>query len=135
MKELVIEWRHLDSDGETCERCGDTGAALRETLEGMSAELREKRVEVRFTETRLGPDRIEESNLVLLNGVPLEQWLPGAVASENACGSCSDLLGMATCCRTVEIDGVTHEALPPDLIREAVLRAATMPRAPEQSAT
>ena len=124
MKELQIEWRHLESEGETCERCGDTGAALRETLAEMAAELEEKGIEVRFTETRLGAERIEESNLVLLNGVPLEQWLPGAAASENTCCSCSELLAVDTCCRTVEIEGVTHEALPPDLIREAVRRAA-----------
>ena len=25
MDKLIIEWKHLDLDGETCERCSDTG--------------------------------------------------------------------------------------------------------------
>lgn len=25
MTRIEIEWRHLDKDGKTCERCSDTG--------------------------------------------------------------------------------------------------------------
>jgi hypothetical protein len=127
MKETRIEWRHLESEGATCERCGDTGAALGEVLRGLREELREEGVEIRFTETKLGPDRISESNLILVDGVPLENWLSGASASENTCGSCSEILGVETCCRTVEIEGVTHEAVPAALIRQAVRKAAEIP--------
>ncbi len=127
MRELRIEWRHLESEGATCERCGDTGAALGEVLHGLREELLAKGVEVRFTETKFGPDRIGESNLILLDDVPLEQWLSGSTASENACRSCTEILGTETCCRTVEIDGVTHEAVPAELIRQAVRKAAGIP--------
>ncbi len=127
MKELRIEWRHLESEGATCERCGDTGAALREALHGLREELRAKGVEICFAETKLRLDRIGESNLILVDDVPLEQWLSGATAPENACCSCTEILGAETCCRTVEIEGVTHEAVPAELIRQAVRKAAGIP--------
>ena len=32
MKELNIEWRHLDSNGETCDRCANTGKILQKVI-------------------------------------------------------------------------------------------------------
>jgi hypothetical protein len=49
----------------------------------------------------------------------LEQILEGASASANACGSCSDLIGAETSCRTIHYKGQTHEAIPTNMIRAA----------------
>ena len=122
MNLLEIEWRHLDRDGKTCDRCADTGEAVREACEALAGELGPAGWEVRLRETLLTDRKILESNMILLNGTPIEELLPDARASENCCASCGDLLGMPVLCRTLERDGRTYEAIPAALIREMVHR-------------
>ena len=120
--QLNIEWRHYVKAGATCERCGDTGANLRQVL----AEYAARGIAVELQETLLDQDRISESNLVLLNGIPLEQLLSGATAGESDCPSCSCLVGAQTSCRTVQCGDQTYAELTPELIRrglEAALAA------------
>jgi hypothetical protein len=123
MKTLTIEWKHLDKAGATCVRCRDTGKTLAEVVGELTRECKETGVQVIFVETFLGTSRIRESNQILFNGVPLEGLLPGAVAGENACPSCCDLLGQETSCRTIVSEGRTYEAVPESLIRAAACRA------------
>lgn len=119
MKQMLdIEWRHLVADGNTCERCGDTGAALGEALERLTRELAQSGIAVRFRKTPLGPAQLSESNLILLNGHPLEDWL-GARTTETHCATCCDMVGETVCCRAVEVNGKIHEAIPEALIRDA----------------
>ncbi|MCB2191617.1 MAG: DUF2703 domain-containing protein [Deltaproteobacteria bacterium] len=120
MKRLEIEWKHLDKDGQTCERCGDTGDTVRRVVKELESELQSKGWEITFQETLLTDQEIPESNEIRLNGVPLEEILPQATKSENCCSSCEDLLGLPTLCRTIEYQGTTFEAIPPELIRQAV---------------
>lgn len=117
MKTLVIEWKHLESQGRTCDRCSDTGQAVREVVAELEQDLGREGVAVSFTETVLGEDRIPESNQILFNSVLLEDLLPGATAGENACCSCTELLGVETSCRTVEVGRQAYEANPAELIR------------------
>ncbi len=123
MKTLAVEWRHLEHRGRTCDRCADTGQAVREVVAELQQELGREGVAVSFTETVLGEDRISESNQVLFNGVPLEDLLPGARAGENACCSCTELLGAEVSCRTVAVGLQTYEAVPAKLIRQAARKA------------
>lgn len=127
MKHLEIEWRHLDVNGKTCERCGDTGATVRQVCVALSQELEPLGWEVAFKETQLTDQQIPESNLILLNGIPLEDLLPGARSSENCCDSCGDLLGRTTLCRTIIHQEKTYEAIPGALIREAAYRLINNP--------
>ena len=92
MATLEIEWRHLEVDGTTCERCEDTGTALKAAIDRLVTELAAQGHELRFEETLLGPQSLVESNLVLINGRPLEDWL-GAQATQSQCTSCGDMLG------------------------------------------
>ncbi|HSR36072.1 MAG TPA: DUF2703 domain-containing protein [Desulfurivibrionaceae bacterium] len=124
MKHVTVEWRHLDQEGRTCERCAATGEGIVALLRDLQAECRPKGVEIIFTETKLTAAEIGESNLVLINGTPLESLLPMATAAESPCCSCSDLIGSKTCCRTLVWQGETHEAIPPELIRQAICRVA-----------
>lgn len=110
--------------GETCTRCADTGKTLARVVGDLRRELAPHGVQVTFSETRLGPDRIGESNTVLFNGVPLDQVLSGVEVSENHCDSCSDLTGSDVCCRTVRFEGQIHGEVPRSLIREAAYKAA-----------
>ena len=123
MHELHIEWRHYAKDGATCERCSSTGATLSGLLSDLAEELNTRGVTVTFTETLLPAESMAQSNLILLNGIPLEDILDDARTSENSCPSCSCLTGKDTRCRTVKHGGVVYENIPADLIRKAVYRA------------
>lgn len=120
MKKLKIEWRHFETGGKTCERCGDTGAALRRVSEELE---RTEGVTIELQETHLLASSIAQSNMVLFNGVPLEELLDGAEVSSNECCSCSCLIGEDTECRTLLYKGKTYEDIPEELIREAALKA------------
>jgi hypothetical protein len=100
MKSLAIEWKRPESQGRICDRCSDTGQGVREVAAELKKEIGRQGVDVSFTETKLGEDRIPESNHVLPNGVLLEDLLPGARTWENACCSCTELLGVETWCGT-----------------------------------
>ncbi len=120
MKELTIEWRHYDKEGATCLRCSATGKTLQEVVAELQREVAPQGVQISFTETKLTEGEISQSNVILLNGTPLEELLTGAKASENLCTSCACLVGRETSCRTVEYQGKIYEEIPEKLIREAV---------------
>lgn len=125
MKTLEIEWKHLEKAGETCARCIDTGKALRQVVAELAKECRPAGWEIQFKETKLTLGEISESNMILLNGEPLEEILPNAAAGESHCQSCCDLTGNSlTCCRTIEFNGKSYEAIPADLIRRSVCAVA-----------
>ena len=119
MNTLEIEWRHLDQDGRTCLRCSDTLQSLQQVVSQLAAECASRGVRIAYRETRLPPERLSESNLILFNGLPLESVLPDAAASENECQSCGDLCGQPSFCRTVTVGGQTFEAIPAALVRQA----------------
>ncbi|MDR9500735.1 MAG: DUF2703 domain-containing protein [Desulfurivibrionaceae bacterium] len=124
MERCIIEWRHLDVEGETCDRCAETGQAIVELVHRLQEECRAKGVEILFRETRVAAPEIGQSNLILVNGVPLESLLPGSRASESSCCSCSELTGQEECCRTIIRDDRVYEAIPKEWIREAICRVA-----------
>jgi len=124
MKRLDIEWRHFERDGETCLRCSATGKTLHQVVAELEQELGAEGVQVSFRETKLPDSRLAESNVILFNGVPLEEILAGAVSGTSDCPSCACLMGHQTACRTVEYAGRSYEEIPEELIREAAWRAA-----------
>jgi hypothetical protein len=119
---LEIEWRHLDKDGKTCDRCSDTGETVRSAYDTLVQELTPRGWKVSLNETLLTDQELPESNTILLNNIPIEQLLPGTHKSENCCTSCGELLGAPTMCRTLVRDGQTFESLPMDMILEAAHR-------------
>lgn len=119
MNRLDIEWRHLDVKGNTCERCSETGETIRGAYETLLKELQPQGWEVTFKETLLTESEIPESNMILINGIPMEELLPEAKKSENCCDSCCEILGAPTLCRTIEQHGRTYETIPASLILEA----------------
>lgn len=123
MKTLHIEWRHYETEGKTCERCATTGETLAQVLDGLAGTLRARGVEVAVTEVPVPESGMSQSNMILFNGIPLEEVLTGAAVTETPCPSCSCLAGRETECRAVEFQGTTYEAIPPELIREALLKA------------
>lgn len=115
-KKICVEWRHYDKEGSTCNRCSGTGANIAAVIK----EFAERGVAIELQETLLSADRISESNLVLINNVPLEVLLSGGAVGESDCPSCSCLTGKSTSCRTVQSDGEVYEELSPELLRRGI---------------
>jgi len=125
MKTLDIEWKHYDKAGNTCARCSETGQTLQKVVTELAEECRPCGWDIRLKITTLTEAEIPESNLILLNGTPIETVLANAEAGESHCESCCDLTGnSSTCCRTIELDGESYESIPANLIREAVCNIA-----------
>jgi len=121
MNTLKIEWKHLDVEGETCNRCYDTGENLNQEVKRLNRFLRPQGIEVEWFETKLDGTQIPQSNTILFNGVPIEDILDIEV-SENYCESCTALLGSKTYCRTVIYEGNEYEDVPAKAIREAAFK-------------
>lgn len=121
MEILKIEWKHLDVKGETCDRCYDTGENLNAEVKRLNRKLEPKGFKVEWYETKLSESEIPSSNMLLFNGVPMDEILDIKV-SENYCASCTDLIGSDVFCRTVHYKGEEYEEVPAKAIREAVYK-------------
>lgn len=122
MKTLIIEWRHLDVDGDTCDRCSRTGASLVDEIDLLNSKLESRGVHVQLKETKLDEGMINESNLILIDGVPIEKIIDIKV-EDNYCKSCSDLVGADTYCRAVYYKGKKFDDVPRIAVREAVAKS------------
>ena len=120
MKTHTVEWKHLDRNGRTCDRCHGTGANLRAVIRKLNTSWRSRRVRFRLKETLLKPDRLAESNSIIVDGQPLETILPATRVTTTECGSCGELLGQATDCRALTKDGRIHETIPEEVIHDAL---------------
>ena len=122
MKTLTIEWKHLDVEGETCDRCYDTGENLAQEVKRLTRALKPREITVELIDTKLDVSQTPESNSILFNGVPIEKILDIEI-SNNYCDSCSALVGTETYCRTVTFEGNEYEDVPAKAIRQAVYKA------------
>jgi|GEM_PF-17674 Cd2+/Zn2+-exporting ATPase len=123
MTPLVVEWRHLAVEGETCERCGETGTNVRAAVEAMRPVLAAMGIPLEYREVELPPGEIAHSNEVLVDGAPIEA-LVGGESAVSDCPSCGDLVGEPCSCRTVAVGGREYEALPEPMIAAAIMTAA-----------
>jgi len=122
MKILKIEWKHLDVKGETCDLCYDTGENLANEVKRLNRKLNPQGIKVEITETKLDDTQIKESNIILFDGVPIEDILNIEVV-DKYCDSCSTLVGTETFCRTVTYEGNEYEDIPAKAIRQAALKS------------
>lgn len=118
MEQLMIEWKHLDVEGETCDRCKETGKNLKDEVDRLNSELNPKGIELILKETRLDESALEESNAILLNGILIEEVVDIQVV-ENYCASCSELVEGDAYCRAVVYQGKEYEEVPLNAIRDA----------------
>jgi hypothetical protein len=124
---ITIEWRHLDVRGETCDRCAGTYANIREAVTPLERSGELEGIGIEIIDTPLAKDRIEESNMVLINDVPIELVL-GTEVQYTECSSCGDLVGVPTCCRAGTSGGTMEETLPVEMIRAGIRAAITRMR-------
>lgn len=123
MSTLHIRWQRLvDEGGHTCERCGATEAAVDAAVGQLTRSLGALGIGVTVEKRTLEATAFRAdplaSNRLWLADAPLETWLSGSVGQSPCCGSCGDAE-----CRTLVVDGATHEAIPPELIVRAGLLA------------
>lgn len=119
MKEIIVEWKHYDKEGETCTRCNNTGDNIKKVLKKISKDAKFKNLNMSYKETKLEAEEMPESNSIFINGKPIEDIL-SATASENYCHSCSCLAGAGTNCRTLKYLGDTYESISEEIILKAI---------------
>ncbi|MBN1539400.1 MAG: DUF2703 domain-containing protein [Candidatus Thermoplasmatota archaeon] len=126
MNRLVIDFLYLDLS--CCERCQTTDGTLDEVLLELRPELRvidhlsvnKIRIGNREDEEKYG---LKRSPTIRLNGQDIEEIVSGKLEiSENYCGSCSDVCGEETNCRTFEYDGTSSENIPREILKEGLLK-------------
>jgi hypothetical protein len=122
---LVIEWKHLDAAGETCDRCYDTGENLHAEIKRLQRKLDLQGITIQLIETKLDESNLKDSNQILMNGVLIEEIIDLEVR-ENYCASCSDLVGSETYCRTIVFDGEEFDDIPAKAIRQAAMKALNL---------
>jgi hypothetical protein len=122
IKRLEIEWKHFAVGNATCERCGNTGDALREAVEELRREFAPASVKINLTETLLDKTRMAESNEIRMNSMLIEDLLAAGVISTD-CPSCGTLAGESTCCRAIGIDNELYEDIPVWAIKKAAYLA------------
>ncbi len=122
-KTLIIEWKHIGKDvTSTCERCSLTGGAILGVLEDLQPYFRQKNILARFRETVLPDSQIEESNQVIIDGIPLEEYLSGAEVVQTPCCSCACITGQDTAeCRAIDYRGDRYEVITPDLLKGVII--------------
>jgi len=127
MKTIMIEWKHLDVEGETCDRCYDTGENLTNEVKRLNRTFEPQGILFEIKDTLLDKNQVDQSNSLLFDGRPIEEILDIEIA-DNYCASCSDLIGEATSCRTVKYKGQEYEDIPAKAIRQAVYKITRVSR-------
>lgn len=126
-KELVIEWKRTSKDVEnTCERCEETGMTLAAVLAEIRMLLEMEGIGVRLVETVLPEGATAESGSLLFNGVPIEELLEGVEVTATSCSCSCETCEGDTECRTLRYNGEEYEAIPPELIGRAAVKALEM---------
>jgi hypothetical protein len=119
MKTLGIEWqRLLDGQQKTCPRCGSTEEGVENAVRSLKKELAAYGIDVTLRKKAIDPATFRkdalQSNKITIEGKTLEEWLGAATGQSKCCEACGDAE-----CRTVEYGGLSHEAIPADLIVKA----------------
>jgi hypothetical protein len=129
-KILKIEWHRLVADGQTCPRCGATGKEVDQASRSLKQSLAPLGINVVLEKHELTPEAFQrdpsQSNRLLLNGRPLEEWLGLKVGQSPCCAPCGDAE-----CRTLATGGQVYETIPADLIIKAGLLVASQLLSPQ----
>lgn len=114
MQKLIIIWQRLIENKETCPRCGSTEKELEKAileLEKQNIKVILQKEAITLEEFKKNP---QQSNSILFNGVALEELLKAKTGQSKCCGVCGD-----SECRTVEMDGKSHEVISAEMIVKA----------------
>jgi hypothetical protein len=134
-KNLIIEWQHVGADiSTTCVRCTATGTTLLKVIEELKPELSKYNIHVEYKETVLTNEQLPDSNRILINGKPFEEYLKNAQIVETPCQSCACIVDNETAeCRAIEISDEIYESIPDDMIRNVLMKIITGDVTPSDS--
>lgn len=122
--DLKIKWQRLVSEGETCERCRLTENEIDEAAGKLNRALEPLGIDVSLEKETLSMEEFEEnpamSNMVQINGEPLEEWIGASTGGSECCDVCG-----SEECRTVVVGDKEYEVVPADLVIRAGLKATT----------
>ncbi len=136
MQKLPVTWRRLvNRAGATCPRCFGTGDAVRRAVAALRPLLAPLEIEPVLDEEAIDEADFQHdplrSNQILIAGQPIELWLGGQTGQSRCCDACGD-----TDCRTLELEGQSHEVIPEALIlRAGLIAAADLVRAAPDTET
>jgi len=123
MRKLKIVWQRLVSDNRTCPRCGSTERELERSVKKLKKAFALLNIDVDLKKKKIGKAAFErdpmQSNILLIEGKPIEYWLSADVGQSPCCDTCGDEE-----CRTLESEGRVYETIPEKLIIKACLIAA-----------
>jgi hypothetical protein len=123
MAVIRIVWQRLVSDQRTCPRCGSTGAEIEAALAVLKPALEPRGIVLILEKKEITPEQFQEnpleSNRIFINDRPIEHWLNAGSGQSPCC----DVCGSAQC-RTIKLTDRHYEAIPAELIIQAVLTAA-----------
>jgi hypothetical protein len=122
MKKIIVEWFRYEKEGNTCCRCGDSTEVVRRVVDEFRA--RNTDLGVELEEYSLDEDRIGLSNTVKINGRDIMDILGEKQRVLTACPSCTDLIGKETDCNSYIYKGKIYDALPDEMLMEALYREA-----------
>ena len=125
MKNLSLTWQRLvDESGSTCPRCAGTEQEMQRAVERLRTALEPLGVQPVLETREIAPatfmQQPDQSNRIWIGGRPLEDWLGARTGSSRCCDACGDEE-----CRTLEINGASHEVIPEALVVRAGLIAAS----------
>lgn len=124
MKTLLITWKRLVKDEQTCQRCGSTQQSILGAMTKLEAALRpldiQPTLEMQPMDDASFRADPSESNRIWIAGQPMEEWLGASVGTSRCCSVCGELP-----CRTTQLGGDTYEAIPEELIIRAAMMAAS----------
>jgi anti-sigma factor RsiW len=125
MKNLSITWQRLvDESGSTCPRCAGTEQEMQRAVERLRTALEPLGVQPVLETREIAPatfmQQPDQSNRIWIGGRPLEDWLGARTGSSRCCDACGDEE-----CRTLEINGASHEVIPEALVVRAGLIAVS----------
>lgn len=123
-KTMKIEWQRLISDEKTCPRCGGTEEELDKAVATLKQSLAPLDIEVTLEKRALSMEEFKEaplqSNQIMINNRPLEDYVGATVGQSQCCDVCGPEE-----CRTIDVGGQTYETIPSKIIIQAGLAAAT----------
>jgi len=125
MKKILVEWFCYEKAGQTCGRCGESFQVIKSTVEKMLPILTERDIVVDLKAHLLDESRIEHSNTVTINGKDILNLLNERDDIFTFCRSCTTITGKPTECRAFIYKDKAYEAIPEEMLREAILQEAS----------
>ncbi len=119
MYKLFIQWIHFDLEGETCDRCNQTYNNLIKAIKFVKDKYPDEDIKVAIKELKLGEDKLEHSNWIKINGIPIDKIIK-IEEVHNYCKSCSDLIGKDVDCKAIKYRKKSYDSIPTRAIVEAL---------------